>query len=159
MTSPQAGKPGHPLSNPKPFFNQFKKKVAKRISVADGEHYVDGHAEMRKFSAGLAMTIMLRERSEIDFVDLKGKTINEFYLANLDLPDGDPGATRVLTLIEQIAQLPNFSSLKEGSPMTFQMAFHFALLVDALPAEELLQRDRLRFGDTGATHPRFRPER
>jgi len=71
-----AGKPGHRLSNPKPFFNQFRKTNAKRLTVADGEHYVDGHADMRKFFAGLAMTIMLRERSEIDFVDLKGKTIN-----------------------------------------------------------------------------------
>jgi len=127
-----AGKPGHRLSNPKPFFNQFRKTNAKRLTVADGEHYVDGHAEMRKFFAGLAMTIMLRERSEIDFVDLKGKTINDFYLDNLDLPPEDPGAQRVVGLLDRIVELPKFASFKEGGPMTFQMAFHFALLVDAL---------------------------
>lgn len=31
-----AGKPGHRLSSPKPFFNQFRKKNAKRLTVADG---------------------------------------------------------------------------------------------------------------------------
>lgn len=127
-----AGKPGHPLSNPKPFFNQFRKTNAKRLTVADGEHYVDGHAEMRKFFAGLAMTIMLRERMDIDFVDLKGKTINDFYLDNLDLTSSDPGALRVIGLLDRIVDIPKFASLKEGGPMTFQMAFHFALLVDSL---------------------------
>ena len=33
------------------------------------------------------MTLMIRERSEIDFVDLKGTTINEFYMENLVLED------------------------------------------------------------------------
>lgn len=127
-----AGKPGHRLSNPKPFFNQFRKANAKRLTVADGEHYVDGHAEMRKFFAGLAMTVMLRERSEIDFVDLKGKTINDFYLDNLDLVPDDPGAQRVVNLLNRIVELPNFASLKEAGSMTFQMAFHFAMLVDTL---------------------------
>lgn len=127
-----AGKPGHRLSQPKPFFNQFRKANAKRLTVADGEHYVDGHAEMRKFFAGLAMTIMLRERSDIDFVDLKGKTINDFYLDNLDLPSDDLGAMRVVSLLDRIVDLPKFASLKEGGPMTFQLAFHFAVLVDAL---------------------------
>jgi hypothetical protein len=126
-----AGKPGHRLSNPKPFFNQFRTK-AKRLTVADGEHYVDGHAEMRKFFAGLAMTIMLREKSKIDFVDLKGKTINDFYLDNLDLPQDDSGALRVIRLLDRIVELPKFASLKEAGPITFQMAFHFAVLVDAL---------------------------
>lgn len=126
-----AGKPGHPLSNPKPFFNQFRKAKG-RITVADGEHYVDGHAEMRKFFAGLAMTVMLRERLEIDFVDIKGKTINDFYLDNLDLSRSDPGALRVVGLLDRIVDIPKFASLKEGSPMTFQMAFHFAMLVDSL---------------------------
>lgn len=127
-----AGKPGHLRSSPKPYFTQFKKTNAKRLTVADGEHYVDGHADMRKFFAGLAMTVMLRENSGIDFVDLKGKTISDFYMENLDLPDGDPGAMRVVHLLDLIAQLPRFASLKEGSPISFQMAFHFALLVDSL---------------------------
>lgn len=78
------------------------------------------------------MTIMLRERSEIDFVDLKGKTINEFYLDNLDLPDGDPGARRVVDLLDHIVDLPKFASLKEGGPMTFQLALHFTMLFDTL---------------------------
>jgi len=51
--------------------------------VDDGDHYVDGLVEVRKFFAGLAMTIMLRERLEVDFVDLKGKTLNDFYMDNL----------------------------------------------------------------------------
>ena len=80
---------------------------------------MDGHAEMRKFFAGLAMTLMLRERSEIDFVDLKGKTINGFYLSNLDLPCGDPGAQRVIELMDRLVDLPKFVSLKESGPMTF----------------------------------------
>ena len=129
-----AGKPGHPLSRdhpPKPFFDQFK-KAKTRISVADGEHYVDGHAEIRKFFAGFAMTIMLRERAGIDFVDIKGKTINDFYIDNLNLPEGDPGALRIVSLLDLIARLPNFEKLKDGRSMTFQMAFHFALLVDSL---------------------------
>ena len=127
-----AGKPGHRLSQPKPYFNQFRRANAKRLTVADGEHYVDGHAEMRKYFAGLAMTIMLRERAEIDFVDLKGKTINDFYLDNLDLPSGDAAAIRVVRLLDRIVDLPKFASLKEGGPMTFQLAFHFAVLVDTL---------------------------
>lgn len=127
-----AGKPGHRLSNPKPFFSLFRKTNAKRLTVADGEHYVDGNAEMRKFFAGLAMTIMLRERSEIDFVDLKGKTINDFYLDNLDLPPDDEGVLRVVGLLDRVIELPKFESLKDSGPITFQMAFHFALLVDAL---------------------------
>lgn len=127
-----AGKPGHLRSTPRPYFTQFKKTNAKRLTVADGEHYVDGHADMRKFFAGLAMTVMLRENTGIDFVDLKGKTISDFYMENLDLPDGDPGAMRVVHLLDLIAQLPRFASLKEGSPISFQMAFHFALLVDSL---------------------------
>jgi hypothetical protein len=127
-----AGKPGHRLSSPKPFFNQFKKASAKRLTVADGEHYVDGHAEMRKFFASLAMTVMLRERSEIDFVDLKGKTINDFYLDNLDLSPDDPGAKRVVDLLDRVVALPKFGSLKEAGPISFQMAFHFAMLVDTL---------------------------
>ena len=87
---------------------------------------------MRKFFAGLAMTIMLRERSSVDFADLKGKTINDFYMDNLDLPEDDAGALRVLRTLDLVAELPRFGSLKEGSPMSFQMAFHFALLIDSL---------------------------
>lgn len=127
-----AGKPGHLSSNPKSYFNQFKTKSTKRLTVADGEHYVDGHAEKRKFFAGLAMTLMLRERSEIDFVDLKGKTINDFYLSNLDLSPSDRGAQRVVDLMDRLVDLPQFASLREGSSMTFQLAFHFTLLVDSL---------------------------
>lgn len=78
------------------------------------------------------MTIMLRERSEIDFVDLKGKTINDFYLDSLDLPADDAAAFRVVSLLDRIVDLPKFASLKEGGPMTFQLAFHFAVLVDSL---------------------------
>jgi len=127
-----AGKPGHHLSSPLSFFDQFKKTNPKRISVADGEHYVDGWADRRKFFAGLAMTLMLREKSDVDFVDIKGKTINDFYIENLELPNGNSGSERVIALLDVVSNLPNFEALKQGSPMTFQMAFHFTLMVDSL---------------------------
>ena len=125
-----AGKPGHSLSKPKRFFNLFPR--SRGLSVDDGVHYVDGLAETRKFFAGLAMTIMVRERAELDFVDLKGATINEFYIENLVLPEGDPGAMRVVQVLDRVAQLPGFELLKEGRPMSFLWAFHLALLVDSL---------------------------
>lgn len=125
-----AGKPGHSLSNPKRFFNLFPR--SRGLTVDDGVHYVDGLAETRKFFAGLAMTIMVRERAEVDFVDLKGATINDFYLENLVLEEGDPGALRVVRVLDLVAQLPGFESLREGKPMSFQWAFHLALLVDSL---------------------------
>lgn len=124
-----AGKPGHKLSNPKRFFNLFPR--SRGLTVDDGVHYVDGLAEVRKFFAGLAMTIMVRERAEVDFVDLKGKTINEFYMENLVLREGDPGALRVVRVLDLAAQLPGFESLREGR-MSSQWAFHLALLVDSL---------------------------
>ncbi len=125
-----AGKPGHRLSNPKRFFNLFPR--SRGISVDDGVHYVDGLADTRKFFAGLAMTIMVRERAEVDFVDLKGATINEFYIENLVLKDGDEGAARVLEVLDRVARLPGFDNLREGRPLPFAWAFHLALLVDSL---------------------------
>lgn len=125
-----AGKPGHSLSNPKQFFNLFPR--SRGLSVDDGVHYVDGLAETRKFFAGLAMTIMERERAEVDFVDLKGTTINDFYLENLILEEGDSAALRVTRVLDLVAQLPGFESLREGRPLSFQWAFHLALLVDSL---------------------------
>jgi hypothetical protein len=127
-----AGKPGHRLSNPKAFFNLFRR--ARRLSVDDDEHYVDGLAEARKFFAGLAMTIMVRARSGVDFVDLKGKVINEFYKEreNLELSEQDLAAQRVVRVLDEIAQLPGFESLRNEKPMSFQWAFHLALLVDSL---------------------------
>ena len=127
-----AGKQGHDFSNPMPYFEQFKKSGGGRTNIADGEHYVDGWAERRKFFAGLAMTLMLRERSDLDFVDIKGKTINDFYIDNLDLRPGDVRTERVLNVLKLVSSLPNFDNLKQGIPMTFQMAFHFTLLVDSL---------------------------
>ena len=127
-----AGKPGHPLHNPKAFFNLFPR--SRRLSVADDEHYVDGLAETRKFFAGVAMTIMLRDRSGVDFVDLKGKVINDFYMEkeNLELNEQDPAAQRVVRVLDTVAALPGFESLREGPRMSFQWAFHLALLVDSL---------------------------
>ena len=127
-----AGKPGHSLSNPKPFFRLFPSSRSRRVTVDDGDHYVDGLAEVRKFFAGLAMTIMFRERLEVDFVDLKGKTINDFYMDNLELKESDPGAMRVVHVLDLVAQLPGFESLLEGPRISFQWAFHLALLVDSL---------------------------
>ena len=127
-----AGKPGHPLHNPKAFFTLFPR--SRRLSVDDEEHYVDGLAEARKFFAGLAMTIMRRERSDVDFVDLKGKVINDFYMEkeNLELNEQDPGAQRVIRVLDCVAQLPGFENLREGPRMSFQWAFHLAVLVDSL---------------------------
>ncbi len=127
-----AGKPGHPLHNPKAFFALFPK--SRRFAVADDEHDVDSRAETRKFFAGLAMTIMLRERAGLDFVDLKGKVINDFYMAkeNLELNDQDQAAHRVIRVLDTAVQLPGFESLREGPRMTFQWAFHLAVLVDSL---------------------------
>jgi hypothetical protein len=133
-----AGKQSHRNSNPKEFFRLVRGRKTKNISVDDGDHYVDGLADTRKFFAGLAMTIMIRERSGEDFVDLKGKTINEFYKDkdNLDLLDDDPAALRVLKTLDLVAALPGFSDLLAKKPMTFQPAFHLALLVDSLNSGE-----------------------
>ena len=125
-----AGKPEHPASNPKPFFQLVPR--GKTMNIDDGGHYVDGLAERRKFLAGLAMTIILRARSDMDFVDLKGRTINEFYMGNLDLKDDDAGATRVIKALDTVVALPGFEKLLARRPMSHQMAFHFALLVDSL---------------------------
>jgi hypothetical protein len=126
-----AGKPDHPASNPKPFFQLVERGKNKMLSGDDEDHYVDGLADTRKFFAGLAMTIMVRERDGVDFVDLKGKTINEFYKENLELKPDDKAAVRVVHTLDRIATLPGFDLLAKKS-MSFQMAFHLALLVDSL---------------------------
>ena len=95
---------------------------------------MDGLAERRKFFAGLAMTIMFRERSEsaTDFVDLKGKKINDFYTGNFKLKGDDPAVLRVVKMLDAIPKLPRFEMLFAGVPVTHQMAFHLAVLVDSL---------------------------
>lgn len=127
-----AGKPEHPASNPKPFFQIVPH--GRSLNIDDGDHYVDGLADRRKFFAGLAMTIMVRERSEsgTDFVDLKGKTINDFYMGNLELKPEDPATSRVTKTLDTIANLPGFELLLARRPVTHQMAFHLTLLVDSL---------------------------
>jgi hypothetical protein len=125
-----AGKPDHPASKPKPFFQLVPR--GKTLNIDDGDHYVDGLADRRKFFAGLAMTIMARQRSGIDFVDLKGKAINDFYMGNLELADDDPAASRVIKTLDTVPRLPAFERLLVRRPMSHQMALHFALLVDAL---------------------------
>ena len=134
-----AGKPAHGDSNPKPFFKLVTRSKGKPISVDDGDHYVDGLADTRKFFAGLAMTIMVRAKTGEDFVDLKGKTINEFYRENLDLQTEDPAAVRVEDALDVVAELPGFEELLTRKPMTFQMAFHLALLVDSLHSGDYVQ--------------------
>ena len=134
-----AGKPGHTESNPKPFFRLVKRGTGGPITVDDGDHYVDGLADTRKFFAGLAMTIMVRAKSGEDFVDLKGKTINEFYKENLDLLPNDPAAVRVEDTLDVVAELPGFESLLARRAMSFQMAFHLALLVDSLHSGDYVQ--------------------
>ncbi len=125
-----AGKLKHPAANPKEFFKLVKRGRA--VTVDEGEDYVDGLVNTRKFFAGLAMTIMERERSGEDFVDLKGKTIDEFYIANLDLKEGDPAVLRVMEALDLVADLPDFESLLAKKPVPHSLAFHFAMLVDSL---------------------------
>jgi hypothetical protein len=134
-----AGKPSHRDSNPKPFFKLVMRGKGKPISVDDGDHYVDGLADTRKFFAGLAMTIMVRAKTGEDFVDLKGKTINEFYKENLDLKPDDPAAVRVEDTLDVVAELPGFEDLLTRKAMSFQMAFHLALLVDSLHSGDYVQ--------------------
>ncbi|MEK7684388.1 MAG: DUF262 domain-containing protein [Verrucomicrobiota bacterium] len=128
-----AGKPEHSESNPKPFFQILPHGRTLNIGD-DSDHYVDGLAERRKFFAGLAMTIMVRERSEsaTDFVDLKGKKINDFYMGNFKLKADDPAVLRVVKMLDAIPKLPGFEMLLAGMPVTHQMAFHLAVLVDSL---------------------------
>jgi len=125
-----AGKPGHSEANPKKFFSIFRQ--SRGLSVDDGVHYVDGLAESRKFFAGLAMTIMVRERTGVDFVDVKGTVINDFYMENLELRDDDPAAKRVISVLDLAASMPEFERLREGRALSFQWAFHLALLIDSL---------------------------
>jgi Protein of unknown function DUF262 len=125
-----AGKPDHKDANQKPFFRLVTRGKSKPLSVDDGDHYVDGLADARKFFAGLAMTIMVRQRSGEDFVDLKGKTINDFYMENLDLKDDDSAAMRVVDTLDVIADLPRFDELLARKRVTYSVAFHFALLVE-----------------------------
>jgi hypothetical protein len=127
-----AGKPNHPDSSPRAFFKLVNRGKNRELSVDDGEHYVDGLADTRKFFAGLAMTIMIRDRDDVDFVDLKGKTINEFYKTNLSIPADDPAIARVMHMLDKTPELPGFGNLLNRKAMSFQMAFHFALLVDTL---------------------------
>jgi hypothetical protein len=125
-----AGKPDHPANNPKPFFQIVPRGAT--LNIDDGDHYVDRLAARRKFFAGLAMTIMHRERSGSDFVDLKGKTINDFYMGNLELKDEDPAVIRVIKTLDAVPLLPGFEQLLTRRPVSHQMAFHLALLIDSL---------------------------
>lgn len=134
-----AGKPDHRESNPKRFFAFVTRGKGRKLSVDDGDNYVDGLADTRKFFAGLAMTIMVRARTGEDFVDLKGKTINEFYQENLDLQGDDPAAVRVEDTLDVVSELPGFDDLLTRKPMSFQMAFHLALLVDSLHCGDYVQ--------------------
>jgi hypothetical protein len=118
-----AGKPNHPDSSPKTFFKLVSRGKSKMLSVDDGEHYVDGLADTRKFFAGLAMTIMVRHRSGVDFVDLKGKTINEFYKENLVLQPDDPAADRVLNTLDDAVELPGSSTCRPRIPFLFRWPF------------------------------------
>ncbi len=45
-----AGKPNHADSSPKTFFKLVSRGKSKMLSVDDGEHYVNGLADTRKFS-------------------------------------------------------------------------------------------------------------
>src|SRR5437763_1859698 len=85
------------------------------------------------------MTIMVRAKSGDDFVDLKGKTINEFYKENLDLQPDDPAAVRVEDTLDVVSELPGFEDLLTRRAMSFQMAFHLALLMDSLHCGNYVQ--------------------
>src|SRR2546422_10812576 len=53
-------------------------------------------------------------------------------MKNLDLKEGGPGALPVVHVLDLVSQLPGFEKLHQGKPLTFQWAFHLALLVDRL---------------------------
>jgi hypothetical protein len=128
-----AGKPGHPLGDsPKPFFDLFRAQ-SKKIIISDTEHYVDKRANIRKFFTQLALTVMRRERENIDFSNIGGTDIDSFYLQNLDLPDNDDGAARVTHLLDTLHALPNSGKLgRDSKQFNFTWGLHLALLVDSL---------------------------
>ena len=132
-----AGKPEHRESEPSPFFDRLKKK-SKKVHVEDEEdfHYIDSLVEARRLFAQIAMTIMRREREEIDFVDGSGRAINAFYVGNLNVSEDDPAVQRVLRVLSLGSKLPGFGDLKH---MNANYLFHFAMLLDSLLAGQYVQ--------------------
>lgn len=126
-----AGKPNHSRSNPHSFFDLIKNSGPTKISVDDEDHYIDKRANTRKFFAGLAMTLIIRETTDQDFVDLKGKNINDFYLRYAGLDPASPEAQRVVKVLDTIYGLPDVDRLsRRGNQLSYQLALHFALVVD-----------------------------
>lgn len=125
-----AGKDGHPHSAPHSFFNLVK-QVGPR-SEGDESVYIDRRSNTRKFFAGLAMTYLVRQESQVDFVDLKAANIDAFYLNKASLPAGEPNAAKLLEVLTQAASLPEIHRIRDGNKLKFQWAFHFALLVDSM---------------------------
>jgi hypothetical protein len=127
-----AGKDKHPASNPHPFFDLVKHAVA-RTGEGEESVYLDNRANTRKFFAGLAMTYIVRQESELDFVDLKATTIDSFYQHKTDLPNDDTAVVRLLKLLSEVASLPEIQRI-QGNKLRFQWAFHLVFLVDSLSA-------------------------
>lgn len=126
-----AGKPGHPASNPHKFFDYIKIGGKSVLKIDDEDHYIDKRANARKFFAGLVMTIIIRESTGHDFVDLKGKNINDFYLRSADLEATSKEARRVINVLDTICALPHIESFSvSANKLSYQSAFHFAILVD-----------------------------
>jgi hypothetical protein len=133
-----AGKDGHPVSSPHPFFDLVK-HAASRASDDDDGVYVDRRSNTRKFFAGLAMTYLVRQDSELDFVDLKASNLDAFYLNKTDLPSDNPGVERLLRLLGEITRLPDIHRIRDGNKVKFQWAFHLVLLIDSMIAADYVE--------------------
>lgn len=128
-----AGKLGHKDSRPHRFFDLMKMKKPRRAREDDAEdelHYIDDRADTRKFFSQIAMIIMLRERDGLDFVDVKGSNINEFYLRNHTLHDDDPAVLRVKRVLDETVRLKGFPGSLGG--LSLQWGLHTALAIDSL---------------------------
>jgi 5-methylcytosine-specific restriction endonuclease McrA len=80
------------------------------------------------------MTFLVRQDSELDFVDLKASNLDAFYLNKSDLAPNDLGAERLLDLLREIVRLPEIHRIRDGNKLKFQWAFHLVLLIDSLIA-------------------------
>ena len=142
-----AGKANHSASDPHKFFEYIRISGPSKISVDDEDHYIDRRANTRKFFAGLGMTLIVRETTDQDFVDLKGKNINDFYLRSADLEPGSAEAKRVVRVMDAICRLPGVEKFStRGNKLSYQLAFHLALLVDTFLQGDYVEatwRDRL----------------
>jgi hypothetical protein len=132
-----AGKKGHPLSTPHPFFDILKNPQTRKKNNSDEfeSEYLsnlieDDRVLIRRFFALLTMTITTRLEQGRDFVGLKTDTVNQFYLKHLQfLEKNKEIADHIIDLLDKLVALKYFETLKK---IPFTWVYHFALLVDSL---------------------------